>query len=88
MTEPFRFCVRDVFVLTGRGTAVIGYIEAGSVRAGDDLTLAHHETRRTVRCEGVGAVRDSRCSDEAAVGLLIPELSVTEVSPGDFLTRP
>jgi translation elongation factor EF-Tu-like GTPase len=37
--DRFRFGIDDVFVITGRGTVVAGFIEHVAVRAGDRLRL-------------------------------------------------
>lgn len=89
MSEGFRFRVREAFKVAGRGTTVVGYIESGSVSEGDDLTIGEGDTRRTVRCAGVAGIREAdwQPGEDAPVGLLIPELAVADVSPGQFLTR-
>jgi translation elongation factor EF-Tu-like GTPase len=89
VSEGFRFRVREAFDLAGRGTTVVGYIESGSVRAGDDLSIGEGDRRRTVRCADVAGIREAdwQPGEDAAVGLLIPELAVADVSPGQFLTR-
>jgi translation elongation factor EF-1alpha len=82
-TEPFRFRVRDSLSISGRGTTVIGYIEAGAIRPGDALLL---HTRRVV-CKGVSSVREVGWSpgDAVAVALLIPEIDPADVGAGDHL---
>lgn len=89
--ETFRFVVRRSFVLGGRGTVALGYIEAGTVRVGDELMLLHGDERRSVRCAGIaGGVRiaDWKSGDPAPVGLMLPELQPNELAAGDLLVSP
>ena len=37
--QDFVLIIADVFTLTGRGTAVIGPIESGVVRTGDEVEI-------------------------------------------------
>ena len=43
-TEGFVLTIADVFRITGRGTAVTGRIEAGTIRAGDTVEIRDGET--------------------------------------------
>jgi translation elongation factor EF-Tu-like GTPase len=43
---PFRFAVESVFTIPGRGTAVIGYIQVGTIRTGDMLKIIREGDRR------------------------------------------
>lgn len=52
-----RFRVRDVFLVGGRGTAVVGVIEDGEVSAGDRLVVERSAKPTTVA--SVEAVRES-----------------------------
>jgi translation elongation factor EF-Tu-like GTPase len=83
------FRVHDAFVVTGRGTTVVGYIERGPVRDGDSLRLMRQGTQRIVRCEGVSPVRVANWQpgDPVLVGLLLPELAPDDVSTNDTLTH-
>lgn len=51
----FRFRVNSAFILTGRGTTVLGYIEGAVVRFGDSLLFGP----RRVICKGVEMVREA-----------------------------
>ena len=81
----FRLTVRDVFTLADRGTVVIGYIDDGSVTAGDWVEVARSGVR--VAVSSVEGVRDAdwRPGDPAAIGLLVPRLALADVAPGDEL---
>ncbi len=83
----FRFRIRDVFLLNGRGTAVVGFIEDGEVTAGDRLIL-----EGTVKATIVASVEGVRDADwtpgsPAAVGLILPGLTPDDVRPGDMLVE-
>ena len=57
----FVFKVADVFSLTGRGTTLVGEIESGVVRTGDDLKVRDGE-----RVIFVGPVTVDRCAGRVA----------------------
>lgn len=81
----FRLAVRDVFDITGRGTAVVGYIECGSVQVGDQLLV--ERTGMTAVLRDFGGVREAawKPADDATVGLVLPDLAFTDVTAGDVL---
>ena len=41
--ESFRMVIEDTFLVKGRGTAVSGKVESGSVKKGDEVTLYSHQ---------------------------------------------
>lgn len=55
--EQFRFLVEVAFTVTGRGTAVVGYVESGVTRVGDRL--------RVMRTGGRPALSDTCWAIEA-----------------------
>lgn len=81
----FRLRVKDTFTLTGRGSAVVGYIEHGEVNVGDALVVERTGSRAVVR--DVGGVREAswRPGDAAPIGLVLPGLDLATVQKGDFL---
>jgi translation elongation factor EF-Tu-like GTPase len=83
--EDFRFVVKEAFTLTGRGTTVVGRIEAGVVHVGDLLRLEREGNGRTFACEGISGVRvaDWHPDEPATVALLVPSLDKTDIQPGD-----
>ena len=83
--EQFRFIVREAFTITGRGTVVMGFVDAGRIHVGDDLALVHDDTARIVRCRGVEMVNRKPYRSPPDLGLLIPELAPTDVRAGDVL---
>lgn len=82
-----RFVVETAFTLSGRGTVVMGLIEPGVVRAGDQLKLLSPGGEGSVSCEGVALVRRSHYvpGEPFPVGLSLPELVPSDVSPGDVI---
>ena len=84
--EPFRFRVASAFSLTGRGTVVLGYIEAGTFSVGDRLRVDRQGGPVGV-CEDWGGTRmaDWTPGDPVLVGLKRPALARDDVSEGDFL---
>ncbi|WP_327139032.1 hypothetical protein [Nocardia sp. NBC_01327] len=85
----FRFLVDSVFTITGRGTAVIGVIEAGTVSIGDLLRVikADGKPGPAATCRAIeGVYRAGRNpGDPAPVGLIVPELQKNDLAPGDLL---
>ena len=75
----FRFKINDVFTITGRGTAVVGFIEQAVVRAGDRLQLIRSDGNvgPVIACRSVGFVDRPgwRPGDPVAVGLIVAGLS-------------
>jgi translation elongation factor EF-Tu-like GTPase len=85
----FRFRIEDVFSITGRGTAVAGFIEQGAVRAGDHLRLIRSDGTEgpVVVCRSVEFADRSgwRPGDPVTVGLIVPGLSGHDAARGDVL---
>src|SRR4051812_17035681 len=76
LPEDFRFRIDDVFDIAGRGRAVVGVIEAGQVRAGDELRLISADAvSEPFEVRDVSGVRDARWQpgEPARVGLIVPE---------------
>lgn len=87
--DRFRFRIDAVFTITGRGTAVSGFIEPGAVRAGDRLRLIRGDGSEgpVVVCRSVEFVDRSgwRPGDPVTVGLIVPDLSGPDAGRGDML---
>lgn len=85
----FRFRIDHIFTITGRGTAVIGFIEQGVVRTGDRLRLVCGDGAEgpAVVCTSVDVPRKVgwRPGDPVAVGLLVPDLGRHDAVRGDIL---
>jgi translation elongation factor EF-Tu-like GTPase len=87
-SAPFRFTVESVFTITGRGTAVIGYIQAGTIRTGDMLKVIRKEGDLTTSCKGVESVCRPQLApkDPVPVGLLL-DLDQSQITAGDIITK-
>lgn len=84
-TEGFRFLVSAVFTITGRGTVAAGIVESGDVRTGDLVAVIHGDARRVVTCQGVEGMRVTPPTNPPTIGLLLPELELSDASPGDVI---
>lgn len=83
-----RFRISDTFLLDGRGTAVVGFVEHGEVVVGDRLILERSAKAVTVAAvEGVGNACWTPGSSATPVGLLVPGLTLNDVLPGDVLVH-
>jgi elongation factor Tu len=87
--DLFLFRIDAVFAITGRGTAVSGFIEQGVVRAGDRLRLIRGDGTEgpLVVCRSVEFADRSgwRPGDPVTVGLIVSDLSVHDAGRGDIL---
>lgn len=87
--DRFLFRIDDVFTITSRGTVAAGFIERGSVRAGDRLQLIRGNGTEgaVVVCRSVEFVCGPgwRPGDPVAVGLIVPDLSGHGAVRGDVL---
>src|SRR5438552_9220424 len=89
LDKPFLMPVEDVFTITGRGTVVIGRIERGIVKVGDELEIVGlGDTRQTV-CTGVEMFRklldEGRAGDN--VGVLLRGTKREEIERGMVLCK-
>jgi elongation factor Tu len=62
----FRMTVENIYEIRGLGPTVTGYIESGTVRVGDRLTVIGSAGRTNVRVTAIQRFRESL--DEATVG--------------------
>ena len=79
--EDFALTIVNVFTLTGRGTAVIGRIESGALRTGDEVEVWDDQqliTRARARIELV----NSKHADPRSVGLVLGEVAKDLLAPG------
>ncbi len=84
----FRFRVESSFSVSGRGTAVIGTIVAGTVRVGDRLRLIGPDVVLTSPCVHVDAAPrvTGRAPDSPpAVALVVPDFDAGAIAEGDEL---
>lgn len=87
--DSFRMVVDDVFTIRGRGTVLVGLIESGAIRPGDEILISGPNTNIETRVSAIersGEVAEEAGSGEEA-GLLVTGVDADEVSPGDVVTR-
>jgi len=84
----FRMKIEDVFSIRGRGTVVVGRIESGILKAGDEVQLEGVNTFRKVVVSGIEAFHKvlSQAAAGQNVGLLLADVNRDEVHRGDILT--
>jgi len=84
---PFRMTVLEVFGIIGRGTVAAGRIESGTLRVGDEIEILHISggRQRTV-VTGVELISQVLAPTEATVGVLLKDVSRSDLKRGDVLT--
>lgn len=74
------FVVRSSFVLTGRGTCVVGFIQSGTIRRDDEVRWMHDGSARVARCIGIESIREVPLRDPPSIALM-----VNGAEPADFI---
>ncbi|RIX76456.1 selenocysteine-specific translation elongation factor [Acidovorax cavernicola] len=84
----FRLAADRAFTLSGVGTVVTGTVHSGTVRIGDELTLAPHA--RPVRVRGIHAQNQAAESAHAGqrCALALAGLAKEDVHRGDWICAP
>lgn len=88
--DNFRIVVQDVFMITGRGTVIVGEIESGSVSAGEEVILRRQDgTSQNVVVVGIEMFRKKLETAHQGdhVGLLLRDLKKKEIHRGDILEK-
>jgi elongation factor Tu len=88
--KPFLLGIEDVFTITGRGTVVTGRVERGMLQVNDPVEIVGlRPTRQTVATllEMFGTPHKSVTAGYG-VGILLRDVSRTEVQPGQVLAAP
>ena len=88
--KPFLMCVEDVFSIEGRGTVVTGRIDAGKVKAGDEIEIVGIKETRKSTVTGVEMFQKTLDHGEAGdnVGCLLRGLKKEDVERGMVLAQP
>jgi len=88
--KPFLMCVEDVFSIEGRGTVVTGRIDAGKVKAGDEVEIVGLRDTRKSTVTGVEMFQKTLDYGEAGdnVGCLLRGLKKEDVERGMVLAQP
>ncbi len=85
----FRMTVEDVFNIKGRGTVATGRIASGSLKVGDEVEIVRASgDRKRAIVAGLEMLHkklsEARAGDN--VGILLRDVSKSELQPGDVLT--
>ncbi|MFD6156532.1 hypothetical protein ACFWF7_18340 [Nocardia sp. NPDC060256] len=87
--EQFRFLIEAAFTVTGRGTAVVGYVESGVTSVGDRLHLVRADGRLGPSdiCWAIEAVINAgqQPDQPAPIGLVFRTLRKSDFEPGDVI---
>lgn len=85
--ESFRMTAVSVFHIAGRGIAVSGTIESGSVRVGGEVSVNGGKTGKVdlISIHGSGKFQE-QAEAGSSVNLLLKEIKITDVAVGDVLT--
>ena len=88
-SDPFfRMTITDVFSIKGRGTVVIGQVESGTLKVGDEINLARSGgLALAVTVTGIEQVRKLLSEANAGdnVGVLLGGIDKKDVQKGDVL---
>ncbi len=90
-TDPsFHMLVDDVFSIAGRGTVVTGKVEAGTIRAGDEVLVRGGGRDLKATVAGIEAFRKMLPAAQAgdAIGLLLKGVSRAQVERGFEILSP
>ena len=84
----FRMTIADVFFIKGRGTVVIGQVESGTLKVGDEINLARASgSPRAVTVTGIEQLRKLLTEAQAGdnIGVLLRGVEKKDVQQGDVL---
>jgi hypothetical protein len=84
---PLRFVVRDAFTIS-RGTLLVGFMQSGVVRSGDEIELIGAIGSRMLRCLGVEMVNRKPYRTPPDLGILVSDLLPADVVAGDVIRSP
>jgi hypothetical protein len=83
--ECGRFVVRDVLTPKGMGTCVAGYVQSGSVHAGDELTWSLGGVDRRDTCRSIMFITERPVRQPPTIGLAVVESSPEDFSAGTVI---
>jgi elongation factor Tu len=85
----FRLKVADVFSIKGRGTVVMGLIESGTLKVGDEIEIVRGSgSRQKAVVAGLEMLRKQLPQAGAGdtVGVLLANVGKNDIARGDLLT--
>ena len=87
--EPFLMPIQDVFSIEGRGTVVIGRIERGKIKVGEEVEIVGARgTRKTVITAIEMITHSNRELASGNVGLLLKDMDQNEIERGMVVAKP
>ena len=88
----FLFQINDVFTVIEKGTAVVGTILRGSVKAGDEVQIVGlGEEKRNVKVIEIEALNqhlDEKEAGEEELGIILEDIQRDDVDKGQVLAKP
>lgn len=88
--RPFLMTLQEAFGIAGRGTVVVGRIERGAVKPGDEVEIVGFEMAKRALVEGLEGpgegLDEGRAGDR--VGLLLRGVEEDQLERGQVLARP
>ena len=87
---PFRLTVKDVFLIQGRGTVVVGQVELGTVSVGEVVEWIHPDGRAmSASVSGLEAFRRTLDTASAGemIGVLLRDVQSADITAGTVLER-
>lgn len=88
-TDPyFRMTVADVFAIKNRGVVVVGQVESGVVKTGDELYINGPSGARKVAVAGLEAFHKQMTQAQTGdnVGILFRDINKGDIQKGDVLS--
>ena len=88
--RPFMMGIEDVFSISGRGTVVIGRIDQGIVKVGEEVEIVGLRDTQKTTCTGVEMFRKLLDQGQAGdnVGVLLRGTKREDVERGQVLCKP
>ena len=85
----FHLKIRDIFDISGRGIVVLGSIDSGAVRVGDNLVLISGTTKLPVRVASIEKFKQPPLDETSAgpddVGIGLADITREQVHHNDLL---
>lgn len=88
-TDPaFRMKIADVFTIKGRGTVVVGQIESGTLKKGDEVQITGQlGAKKTAAVAGIEMFQKQLAEAKPGdnIGVLLKNITKDDVQRGDIL---
>lgn len=87
----FYFKIEDKFTITGKGTVVVGKVESGTIKNGEEVYLKNIKTGEILKTQITGIEMFRKLLDTASagdnVGLLLRGIARNQIDSGDILYK-